>query len=373
MAKIGIIGTRGVPNHYGGFEKFAQILSQKLVSWGEEVWVYNSHDHPYQHKTWQGVNILHCYDPEDKTGTIGQFLYDFLCILDSRKRNFDIILQLGYTSNSIWNRLLPKESIIITNMDGLEWKRTKYSKPVRHFLKYAETLAVKSSHHLVADSPGIQKYLAEEYDTGSTFISYGAQIVDYAPLPEEFGIEAAKYFLLIARMQADNHVEEIIKGVLASESQFPLLVVGHTNNSYGRNLKKKYGNSPQILFTGGIFNEKIINGLRYHTACHFHGHSAGGTNPSLLEAMAASSVICAHDNLFNRAVLQQEALFFKTSCDITKIINDEAWKDGGTLWVEKNLEKIKNDHDWETISKSYHRLFLNLLNKKDHNKSSENS
>ena len=372
MAKIGIIGTRGVPNHYGGFEKFAQILSQKLVSWGEEVWVYNSHDHPYQHKTWQGVNIIHCYDPEDKTGTIGQFLYDFLCIMDSRKRNFDIILQLGYTSNSIYHRLLPKESIVVTNMDGLEWKRTKYSKPVRRFLKYAETLAVKSSHHLVADSPGIQKFLAEEYNVESTFISYGAQIVDHAPLPDNFAVEPGKYFLLIARMQADNHVEEIIKGVLASESQLPLLVVGHTNNSYGRKLKKKYGDLPRITFTGGIFNEKTINGLRFHSACYFHGHSAGGTNPSLLEAMAASAVICAHDNHFNRAVLHEEALYFKNSDDIAKIINEQVWREKRDLWVKRNLEKIKNDHNWDTISKAYHRLFLNLLRQKNHNNSSEN-
>ena len=99
--KIAIFGTRGIPNHYGGFEQIAQFLSEGLCKKGHEVYVYNSHNHPYQSNKWNNVNIIHCYDPEFKLGTIGQFIYDLNCSLDSRKRNFDIILQLGYTSSSI--------------------------------------------------------------------------------------------------------------------------------------------------------------------------------------------------------------------------------------------------------------------------------
>ena len=101
--KIAILGTRGIPNYYGGFEQFAQNLSKYLVIKGHDVYVYNSHNHPYQENLWNGVKILHCKDPEYILGTFGQFIYDFNCILDSRKRNYDIILQLGYTSSSIWN------------------------------------------------------------------------------------------------------------------------------------------------------------------------------------------------------------------------------------------------------------------------------
>ncbi|MFZ4549682.1 MAG: glycosyl transferase, partial [Bacteroidales bacterium] len=97
--KIGILGTRGIPNHYGGFEQFAEYLSVGLLELGAEVWVYNSHNHPYQEKVWKNVNLIHCFDPEYKIGLAGQFLYDFNCILDSRNRNFDILLQLGYTTN----------------------------------------------------------------------------------------------------------------------------------------------------------------------------------------------------------------------------------------------------------------------------------
>ena len=156
--KIGILGTRGVPNHYGGFEQFAEFFSVFLAEKGHEVYVYNSHTHPYQEKEFKGVKLIHCHDPENKIGTIGQFIYDLNCILDARKKNFDIILQLGYTSSSVWFKLHPKNAVVITNMDGLEWKRTKYSKPVQQALKWAEKLAVKNSDFLIADSLGIQNY-----------------------------------------------------------------------------------------------------------------------------------------------------------------------------------------------------------------------
>src|SRR5690606_28455749 len=129
------------------------------------------HNHPYREKKFKGVNIIHCFDPEYKVGTAGQFLYDYNCILDSRKRDFDVILQLGYTSNSVWFFMLSKNPVIITNMDGLEWKRSKYPWLMRQFLKLAERLAVKSSDYLIADSLGIKDSIKERYNAGSEYIA----------------------------------------------------------------------------------------------------------------------------------------------------------------------------------------------------------
>ena len=161
--KVAILGTRGIPNFYGGFEQFTEYLSEAFVKKGHDIYVYNSHNHPYQKNEWKGVRLIHCKDPESKIRTIGQFIYHLNCILDSRKRNFNIILQLGYTSSSIWNWLFPKDSLIITNMDGLEWKRSKYSTLVQIFLRFAERLAVKYSNYLISDSIGIQSYLKNKY------------------------------------------------------------------------------------------------------------------------------------------------------------------------------------------------------------------
>ncbi|MBS1934595.1 MAG: DUF1972 domain-containing protein, partial [Bacteroidetes bacterium] len=174
--RIGILGTRGIPNHYGGFERLAEKLSGGLVAQGHTVFVYNSHNHYYKEKKWNGVNIVHCYDPEYRFGTAGQFIYDLNCIIDSRKRNLDVILMLGYTSSSIWGWLFPEKSIVIFNMDGLEWKRTKYSKPTRKFLLFAEKLAVRYSDFYVTDSPVIKDYYSTKYKLDTKYIAYGAKI-----------------------------------------------------------------------------------------------------------------------------------------------------------------------------------------------------
>lgn len=120
--KIGLLGTRGIPNRYGGFEQIVEYLSAGLSEKNHEVFVYNSHNHPYKEKKWSGVNIIHCKDPEYRFGTAGQFIYDLNCINDARKRRFDVLLHLGYTSDSIWHRRWPKNAINIVNMDGMEWK-----------------------------------------------------------------------------------------------------------------------------------------------------------------------------------------------------------------------------------------------------------
>ena len=361
--KIGILGSRGIPNHYGGFEQFAEYLSLGLLKHGVEVWVYNSHTHPFKNASWQGINLIHCHDPENKLGAAGHFIYDLNCINDSHRRNFDILLQLGYTTNAIWHWRLPAGPKIITNMDGLEWKRSKYSLPVRRFLKYAEKLAVKSSHALVADSEAIQQYLTDTYGVQSTFIPYGAEI--YEALASDkikgFGVSPRNYFLLIARMQPDNHVEEIIRGVLDAETKLPLLVVGSTNNSHGRYLKNKYA-SGKIRFMEGIFDKDLLNQLRHNCALYFHGHSAGGTNPALLEAMAASALICAHDNPFNRSVLAEDAYYFTTHNEISTQINSRV----GELhhqnpMISNNLQKIHSKYNWDKVVAAYYELFRLIL------------
>src|SRR5689334_21791534 len=139
--KLGILGTRGIPNNYGGYERAASFLSVGLVKKGFDVTVYNSLNHPYQEKEWNGVEIVRCYDPEHRAGTAGQFIYDLNCIRHARARNYDVLLLLGYTSSSVWGRFYPKKTVIISNMDGLEWKREKYSMTVRKYLQYAEKWA----------------------------------------------------------------------------------------------------------------------------------------------------------------------------------------------------------------------------------------
>lgn len=356
--KIAILGTRGVPNHYGGFEQFAEFFSVYLVEKGHDVYVYNSHNHPHQESTWNGVNILHQNDPEHKMGTFGQFIYDYNCIMDSRKRDFDIILQLGYTSNSIWFFLLPKKPIIITNMDGLEWKRSKYNRPVRQFLKFAERLAAVSSDYLVADSLGIQSFLKRQYNKPSTYIAYGAHPFTN---PDEsviaqYNVEKGNFNMIMARFEPENNLDMVLEGVAMSDDQTPIMVIGNHNTKYGAYLKQKFGKVENIRFMGGIYNINHLDNLRYFSKLYFHGHSVGGTNPSLLEAMASNALVLAHNNDFNRGVLKGNAYYFSSAAEVKNLLTSIKKSDNLQL-VENNYKAIEDDFNWAKINGAYLQLF----------------
>jgi len=363
---IAIIGTRGIPNYYGGFEQFAQYLSRGLVKQGHQVTVYNSHKHPYQESVWKDIKIIHKYDPEDKLGTAGQFIYDLNCILDVRKRNFDIILQLGYTSSSIWGRLLPrKNSIVTTNMDGLEWKRSKYPKPVQKFLLYAEKLGVKHSDYLISDSIGIKDYLKEKYGKESVYIPYGSNLFTSPNegLIKDYKVVKYKFNMLIARLEPENSIEIILDGVSKCTKKDPFLVIGNHETEYGDYLKGKFKDHPHIRFVGGIYDIEVLNNLRHYSNIYFHGHTVGGTNPSLLEAMGSQALICAHDNVFNKAILNEDAFYFKTSNDLVQhlmMLNKEEQQDK----IENNNKKIVDRYSWDTINEQYLMHFQDIIKSK---------
>jgi len=362
--KIGILGTRGIPNNYGGFEQFAEFLSVGLVKRGHQVSVYNSHKHNYKDKTFQNVNLIHCYDPEYRIGTSGQFIYDFNCIRDARKHNFEILLQLGYTSSSVWAKWLPANSIIVTNMDGLEWKRTKYRKPVQRFLLKAEKWAVNSSDHLIADSIGIQQYLENKYKKEAYYIPYGAEIYNDPDqgVIEKFKVEPFKYDILIARLEPENSIEIILEGVVKSQSTNRFLVVGNHETSYGEYLKGKFANESRIIFMGGIYDKDDLNQLRYYSRLYFHGHTVGGTNPSLLEAMGSQALIAANNNNFNKAILQDDGYYF-TSVDDVKRLMEYVVKNDNLSMVSNNLKKIEFEFNWDAIIDRYESFFKEILTK----------
>jgi len=362
--KIAIVGTRGIPNQYGGFEQFADILSQGLVQKGHEVTVFCSANHTYKETSYKGVKLIHKFDPENKIGTAGQFIYDLLCMSDARKQNFDIIYLLGYTSSSVWQKMLyKKRAIVITNMDGLEWKRSKYSKPVQNFLKIAEKLAVKYSNYLVADSIGIQSYLKKKYNTDSAYFPYGSFIFNEANEASiaKYDLEPYKYDILIARFEPENNIEMVLEAFHQSNADRKLLLVGnYTHTKFGTDMFAKYGVDNRIHFLGAIYDQTMLNNLRYFSNLYFHGHSVGGTNPSLLEAMGSSSLVCYHDNEFNKAVVGTDGFSFSSVTVLQKIIETKL-KSDYQPFTENNIDKIDKIYKWEIIINQYEEYFLSLL------------
>ncbi|MDB5287695.1 MAG: hypothetical protein JWR05_2644 [Mucilaginibacter sp.] len=358
--KIAILGTRGIPNYYGGFEHVSEYVSEGLVKKGHSVTVYNSHNHPYTANTWNGVEIVHCYDPEYLVGTAGQFAYDFNCLMDARKRNFDVLILMGYTSSSIWGNLYPKNSAIITNMDGLEWKRSKYSKPVQRFLRYAEKLAVKHSQFYISDSRVIKLYLKDKYNIISRYIPYGADLFSAHEREEFDKIEALRedYFLLMARMEPENNIEAILEGFSNSNSKKSFKVLGDTGNRFGKFIINKFERDDRIQFKGAIFDNSAVRSLQNNSYLYFHGHSVGGTNPSLLEAMASEALIAAHNNPFNKSVLNTDAFYFNNATEVRDLVETVQRKDLEKTMVKNNLHKIQFQFNWDRIIDEYDEFIL---------------
>lgn len=374
--KIAFISTRGIPNNYGGFEQFAEYISVGLVRRGHEVVVYSPHFHPYREPDYKGVRIKHIYSPEKWMGSsVGSFFYDFLSLRDAlKKEKFDIIYEAGYTSivpAYIWfNVKRIKYPLFTTNMDGLEYKRTKFNKWVQKFVFWEERMAVKHSHYLIADNMGIHDYYKEKYGKESKFLAYGADVhEDYdVDVLKEYGLEAGGYFIVVARLEPENNLFMAIEGYLASNQygKRPLVVVGKTNTPYGKYLMERYGRDRNIRFVGGIYDFRKLNSIRHYSYAYFHGHSVGGTNPSLLEAMASGCFILAHDNIFNRAVLGENALYYGSTDAATEMLDgiDQAVSAHKKEYTERNLEVIRRDYSWEKLVDEHEEYFKWMLSQR---------
>jgi len=371
--KIAFVSTRGIPNNYGGFEQFAEFISIGLAERGHDVTVYSPHYHPYKEKNYKGVHIKHIYSPEKwMGGSVGSFFYDYLCLKDAlRKEDFDIIYEAGYTS------IIPayirfnvkdiKKPIFTTNMDGLEYKRSKFNKWVQKFVFWEERMAVKHSHYLIADNMGIKDYYKEKYGKESKFLAYGANIHDnYSEkYLKEYGLTKDNYLLVIARLEPENNLEMAIQGYVASEKfgKMPLVIVGKTNTPYGKQLVEKYSKNEYIRFVGGIYDFDKINSIRHYSYAYIHGHSVGGTNPSLLEAMASECFILSHDNIFNRSVLGENAIYYSSAENVTSFINrmHELVSAHRHQFITNNIEVIRTQYSWEKLVDEHEKYFLWIL------------
>ncbi len=372
--KIAFVSTRGIPNNYGGFEQFAEYISVGLAERGHEVTVYSPHYHPFQGNEYKGVKIKHIYSPELwMGGSVGSFFYDYACLKDAlKKENFDIIYEAGYTSiipaYIRFNVKNIRRPIFTTNMDGLEYKRTKFNKWVQKFVFWEERMAVKHSHYLIADNMGIKDYYKEKYGKESKFLAYGANIYDnYSEnYLKEYDLKAGEYLLLVARLEPENNIDMAIEGYIRSQQygKIPLLVVGKTNTPYGKQLVKTYGKYECVRFMGGIYDFDKLNSIRHYSYAYFHGHSVGGTNPSLLEAMASDCFILSHDNIFNRSVLGENAVYYCNTEQVTEILNnlDSTVAQYKKQYTERNLEVIRNEYSWEKLVDEHEKYFLWMIN-----------
>jgi hypothetical protein len=218
---------------------------------------------------------------------------------------------------------------------------------------------------MIADSPGIQDHIFSRYGKKPVYIPYGAEVFTEpdSSIPAKYQLEVNRYFLLITRMEPENNIEMIIRGHLASGSDHPLFIIGNITNKYGRYITTKF-KEPLLKFSDTIYNQAELDNLRYHSALYFHGHSVGGTNPSLLEAMSCGCHIACHNNQFNKAVLREQGDYFINADEVKGIINYR--KDPLVLdqWRKENRDKVHLIYNKEKIIDQYEHMMVQACGEK---------
>lgn len=361
--RVVILGSRGIPAEFGGFETFAEQLSVRLVNKGIKVTVFCEKGQSYKGKTYKGVNLEYIWTPN----IVGfrSIWFDMISIIKAL-RNSDIIYMLGYHVAFLFfiPKLVGKHFWV--NMDGLEWKRAKWSKKVKLYLRIMERLAVKWSTIIIADAQGIAQYFEKQYalTTEVLTIPYGAELVDSTPNSvtiNEYGLKQNGYYLVVCRLEPENHVHEILQGFKYSDTKKKLVIIGdyNHNNQYAKSLLEI--TDERILFLGAIYDQQKLITLRYHCYTYLHGHSVGGTNPSLLEAMACGNFIIAHDNIFNREVTQNSCWYFKSAKEITQMINLLESKGVPPNVSEILKSLIRRKYNWDHIAETYVNVIRKTL------------
>ena len=351
--RIAILGTRGIPSRYGGFETFTEQLAIRLVERGHGVTVFCEAETDATDQ-YRGVRLRHI--PRSNVGALSTVLFDGVCLWKARS-GFDVVYMLGYGASGLcW---LPRlwGSQVWINMDGLEWARKKWGPIARCYFRIAESIAMWTPSRIVADAAEIKAVLRSRHSwmPPCDVIPYGCEIVETAGRDElsSYGLLPDSYYLVVCRFEPENHVKEIIEGFLEANTRARLVLVGDSRrDTYGRSLTRY--KDDRVVFVGPVYDVPRIQALRYFCKAYLHGHSVGGTNPSLLEAMGCGNVILAHDNPFNREVLGTSAIFFSTSAQIGAAIDSIDLKTVDLAGLKSAVvQRARQFYGWEQITDHY--------------------
>lgn len=357
---VALVGTRGVPARYGGFETAAEEVGARLVQAGHRVTVYcrTARDEP-RPAEYRGMRLVHL--PAMRRRSLETLSHTGLSVAHLVTHRADAAIVFN-AANAPWLPLLRAARIpFATHVDGLEWRRAKWGGSGRRYYRAAEQLAVRWSDALVADAQGIADYYTAEFAAPTELIAYGAPRVD-APAARlaELGLEPGGYHLVVARFEPENNVDVIVEGYAASAATLPLVVVGSAPyaDEYTRRVHDLADGRVRLL--GGVWDSELLDALYAHARTYLHGHSVGGTNPSLLRAIGAGTATVAYDVAFNREVLRDAGRYFRTAADVAAAVQAaeddaaDAERRGQALAVRAR------DYDWDDVAARYSDLAQRL-------------
>jgi glycosyltransferase involved in cell wall biosynthesis len=362
---VRILGTHGVPAAYGGFETAAENVAMFLSSRDWRVIVYCQVDGkgPLQEDTWNGLERV--LIPVDTEGWRGTSKFDLMSIRHAARFN-DLCLTFGYNT-AIFNLLQRVKGIPnVINMDGIEWSRSRWGFFRQAILYTNERIACFVGNHLIADHPEIEKFLLTRAPSRKlTTITYGADPVSDAPIAPGVsrGLEPGRYMTLICRPIPENSILELVRGFSRKRRGYKLALLGdYTPDEDPYHRQVMDAASDEVVFLGPIYDKSEVEALRFHSAMYLHGHTVGGTNPSLVEAMAAGNPVIAHDNPYNRWVAEDAAVYFSTEDDVSARL-DELLSSPTRLEQMRSasLRRHAEEFTWEHVAGQYEQLLLRFL------------
>lgn len=353
--KVAIVGIQGVPAKYGGFESLVENLIGKNCPPQIQYTIYcSSKDYSEQLKKYKGAVLK--YIPLHANG-IQSIPYDMLGLLRS-VRDYDTVMVLGVSGCLFLPifRLFYRRRLII-NIDGLEHRRAKWGKLARWVLRKSEAMAVRFADVVIADNKGIQDYIWAIYHKPSELIAYGGDHV-LRDVPEgkqqdilkQYGVVVDNYAITVCRIELENNSRMILEAF--SHTEVSIIFIGNWDHSdYGRSLKKEFGNKPNIHCVDAVYDLDTLYTLRANAAYYIHGHSAGGTNPSLVEAMFFGKPVLAYNVVYNRETTNNQAYYFSTSTELQQLL-ECANLDGSSMKTY-----AMRHYTWRHIAKQYEDLY----------------
>lgn len=365
--RIALMGTRGAPAHYGGFETAVDEIGRRLAAKGHEVTVYCRNGNSGRRRdpdTYCGMRLVHL--PAARRRALETLTHTFLSAAHTfTTPRYDAVLVCNAANAPALPLLRLRGLPYAVHVDGLEWRRTKWGPVGRTYYRLAESLSVRWSDALVADALGIEQYYSDEFGAHTVGIAYGAPDgggVGSDKL-ESLGLTPRGFHVVVARFEPENHVDLILEGYRRSNARLPLVVVGSVPyaTEHTDRINELAAGDDAIHLVGGVWDQDLLDQLYAGALTYLHGHSVGGTNPSLLRAMGAGTATIAYDIVFNREVAGPAATYAGSAGEFASAI-DEAEADVATTLRRGRLlaERAREKYDWDAVAERYEALFLAL-------------
>ncbi len=363
--RIAMLGTRGVPARYGGFETAVEEIGHRLVDRGHEVVVYCRGAEAPRAREHLGMRLVHLPAARKRSlETLSHTAFSVAHLLSGR-RGADAAVVFNSANAPFLPALRLRGIPAAVHVDGLEWRRAKWQGLGRAYYRVAESLAVRWGDALIADAQGIADYYAEEFGADTELLAYGAPIQAEPGWErvDELGLLPGKYHVVVARFEPENHVLEIVQGYARSTASMPLVVVGSAPyaDDYTAAVRRVADGDSRIRMLGGVWDQQQLDELYANSLTYVHGHSVGGTNPSLLRAMGGGAAVLANDVVFNREVLGAHGWYFSSPDELARLLEKsegapDLMRDAGRA-LRARAETL---YRWDDVTDGYEALLSRL-------------